>query len=66
LTKKRGSFECEGWRVRKGGTVFWANIIFTAIYDSRKRLTGYAKVTKNITENQKTKKNLIRLVHEKN
>jgi PAS domain S-box-containing protein len=65
LTKKRGSFQCEGWRVRKDGTVFWANVIFTAIYDSRKRLTGYAKVTKDITENQKTKKNLIRLVHEK-
>ncbi len=65
LTRKRGSFECEGWRVRKDGTVFWANVIFTAIYDGRKRLTGYAKVTKDITENQKTKKNLIRLVHEK-
>src|ERR1700676_2568336 len=65
LTKKRGSFECEGWRVRKDGTAFWANVIFTAIYDSRKRLTGYAKVTKDITEKQKTKKNLIRLVREK-
>jgi PAS domain-containing protein len=45
--------------------VFWANIIFTAIYGSRKRLTGYAKVTKDIIENKKTMKNLIRLVHEK-
>jgi PAS domain S-box-containing protein len=55
LTRKRGSFECEGWRVRKDGTVFWANVIFTAIYDSRKRLTGYAKVSKDISEKQKTK-----------
>lgn len=46
----RGSFENEGWRVRKDGSQFWANIVFTALYDETGQLIGFAKVTRDITE----------------
>jgi len=45
-----GSFENEGWRVRKDGSLFWANIVFTPLYDDNKMLIGFAKVTRDITE----------------
>lgn len=48
-----GRFEAEGWRVRKDGTRFWANVVVDAIYDDHKALIGYAKVTRDITERKK-------------
>jgi PAS domain S-box-containing protein len=45
-----GRFEDEGWRVRKDGTLFWANVIITALRDETGRLVGYAKVTRDLTE----------------
>lgn len=45
-----GRFEGEGWRVRKDGTEFWANVVIDAIFDSEGVLRGYAKVTRDITE----------------
>src|ERR1700722_3364863 len=50
MAKAQGSFEDEGWRVRKDGTVFWANVIFTAIYNEQHELTGFAKVTRDISD----------------
>ncbi|MDB5956574.1 PAS domain S-box protein [Ramlibacter sp.] len=44
-----GSFEDEGWRVRKDGSQFWANVVITAMRDSAGRLVGYAKVTRDLT-----------------
>src|SRR6059036_2616131 len=40
-----GRFEDEGWRVRKDGTLFWANVIITALYDADHKLRGFAKIT---------------------
>jgi PAS domain S-box-containing protein len=48
-----GRFEDEGWRVRKDGTTFWANVIITALYDSDHRLRGFAKVTRDMTERRR-------------
>ena len=45
-----GRFEDEGWRVRKDGTRFWANVVITALHDPSGRLVGYAKVTRDLTE----------------
>lgn len=45
-----GRFEDEGWRVRKDGTRFWANVVITALRDTSGRLVGYAKVTRDLTE----------------
>ena len=47
---REGRYEEEGWRVRKDGSVFWANVTITAIRDDDGRLAGYAKVTRDLTE----------------
>jgi PAS domain S-box-containing protein len=50
--ERDGRFEDEGWRVRKDGTRFWANVVITALRDPAQEgaLTGFAKVTRDLTE----------------
>jgi two-component system cell cycle sensor histidine kinase/response regulator CckA len=50
LATAEGRVEDEGWRVRKDGTQFWANVIITAIRDEAGALTGFGKVTRDLTE----------------
>lgn len=45
-----GRFEDEGWRIRKDGSRFWANVVITALHDQSGRLAGFAKVTRDLTE----------------
>jgi PAS domain S-box-containing protein len=45
-----GSCRDEGWRVRKDGTTFWANVVITALFDADGRVQGYAKVTRDETD----------------
>ena len=45
-----GRFEDEGWRVRKDGSRFWANVIITALHNETGDLVGFAKVTRDLTE----------------
>jgi PAS domain S-box-containing protein len=45
-----GRLEDEGWRVRKNGERFWANVIITPLYDERGHPRGFAKVTRDLTE----------------
>ncbi len=45
-----GRVEDEGWRVRKDGTRFWANVLITALRDDSGELVGFAKVTRDLTE----------------
>ena len=52
---KDGRFEEEGWRVRKDGTRFWANVVVTPIRDERGRLRGFGKVTRDLTQQKKTR-----------
>jgi len=47
-----GRVEDEGWRIRKDGTRFWANVIITALRDTDGTLLGFAKVTRDLTERQ--------------
>ncbi|MBD3638100.1 MAG: PAS domain S-box protein [Crocinitomicaceae bacterium] len=47
---KEGQSEDEGWRVRKDGTKFWANVTMTAIHDENDDVIGYSKITKDLTE----------------
>ena len=47
---KHGRFEDEGWRVRKDGTWFWADVIVTALRDEDGVPYAYAKVTRDLTE----------------
>jgi formate hydrogenlyase transcriptional activator len=53
LAAQRGRIEEEGWRVRKDGTRFWANIVLTAIRDTTGELTGFAKVTRDFTDRKR-------------
>jgi PAS domain S-box-containing protein len=48
-----GTFEAEGWRVRKDGTHFWASVVIDPIKDGNGRLLGFAKVTRDITERKR-------------
>ncbi|SAL12520.1 PAS domain-containing hybrid sensor histidine kinase/response regulator [Caballeronia telluris] len=48
-----GRVEDEGWRVRKDGSLFWANVIITAVYDSSGTLRGFAKVTRDLSERKR-------------
>ncbi|MCB5203825.1 PAS domain S-box protein [Neorhizobium sp. T786] len=50
IAARAGRFEKEGWRVRKDGSRFWANVIIDAIKAEDGSLIGYAKVTRDITE----------------
>ncbi len=45
-----GRLEDEGWRVRKDGTRFWANVVITALRDSDGTLQGFGKITRDLTE----------------
>lgn len=50
---KLGRFEDEGWRVRKDGTLFWANVVITTIHGRSGELIGFAKVTRDMTEHHR-------------
>ncbi|MFL5577165.1 MAG: PAS domain-containing sensor histidine kinase [Gemmatimonadaceae bacterium] len=50
VAQRDGRFEDEGWRVRKDGTRFWANVVITALRDEAGTLVGFAKVTRDLTE----------------
>ena len=55
-----GRFEEEGWRVRKDGSSYWANVIITAVRDDTGTLLGYAKVVRDLTERNRVEAELIR------
>ena len=48
--KREGRFEAEGWRIRKDGTRFWANVVIDAIRSDGGELLGFAKITRDLTE----------------
>ena len=50
IASRTGSFEDEGWRVRKDGSLFWANVVITAMRDAQGELVGFAKVTRDLTQ----------------
>jgi PAS domain S-box-containing protein len=51
--RRIGRFEDEGWRVRKDGTRFWANVIISAMRDDAGGLLGFSKVTRDLTERRR-------------
>lgn len=53
-----GSAEDEGWRVRKDGSRFWANVIITALRDENGELYGFAKVTRDMSERRRSEEEL--------
>jgi PAS domain S-box-containing protein len=55
-----GRFEVEGWRVRKDGSTFWANVVFTAIRDQAGNARGFAKLTRDLTERKQVEETLTK------
>jgi len=64
VASRDGRFEDEGWRVRKDGSFFWANVVVTALRDERGEVVGFAKVTRDLTERRAAEKQAIRLASE--
>ena len=58
--EREGRFEAEGWRVRKDGTRFWANVVIDPIRDPSGALVGFAKVTRDLTERRAAEEELRR------
>jgi PAS domain S-box-containing protein len=59
IATREGRYEEEGWRVRKDGSRFIANVVITALYDTDDKLRGFAKVTRDITERKRLEQRLI-------
>jgi PAS domain S-box-containing protein len=57
---KSGRFEDDGWRVRKDGSWFWANVVVTPLQDEAGRVRGFVKITRDTTEKRKAEQELIR------
>jgi PAS domain S-box-containing protein len=49
----QGRMEDEGWRLRKDGTRFWASVVITALRDPAGKLTGFLKITRDLTERRR-------------
>ena len=64
VAARGGRFEDEGWRLRKDGSRFWANVVITALRDRAGRLRGFAKVTRDFTERRAAEETARRLVAE--
>jgi PAS domain S-box-containing protein len=60
LAARDGRVEDEGWRVRKDGSRFWADVLITALRDSDGAVIGFAKVTRNVTEHKEAQDALRR------
>ena len=59
-----GRFEDEGWRIRKDGSNFWANVVITALRDNEGKLVGFAKVTRDLTSRREAEEQAQQLAAE--
>ena len=55
IAAEEGRWEGEGWRIRKGGSRFWANVVLTALHDEDGKLLGFTKITRDITEQKRVR-----------
>jgi|GEM_PF-992579 len=60
LALKTGRAVQEGWRVRKDGSFFWANVVITAVHNQAKEVIGFSKVTHDLTEKKEASDRLIK------
>jgi PAS domain S-box-containing protein len=60
LAAAEGRYEEEGWRVRKDGSTYWANVVITAVHDDTGALLGFAKVVRDLTEHSRVESELVR------
>jgi PAS domain S-box-containing protein len=53
VAAEQGRFEDEGWRVRKDGSRFWANVVITTLRDTQGRVLGFSKITRDLTAHRR-------------
>jgi PAS domain S-box-containing protein len=58
MAKTEGRFMDESWRIRKDGTRFWANVVITPIWNDRKDLLGFVKITRDLTAQEAARREL--------
>jgi PAS domain S-box-containing protein len=58
IAAQDGRFEAEGWRIRKDGSRFWANVVIDAVHDDAGVLIGFAKITRDMTERRAVEEQL--------
>jgi PAS domain S-box-containing protein len=58
VARSEGRFEDEGWRVKKDGVPFWANVIITALKDPSGTLVGFGKIIRDMTERRREQETL--------
>jgi PAS domain S-box-containing protein len=56
--REHGRFEDEGWRLRKDGSRFWANVVITAMRDDNGKLVGFSKVTRDLSDRRENEERL--------
>ena len=61
IASMTGTYEEEGWRVRKDGSTFWASVLITALRNKSGELVGYAKVTRDLTERRQAQEREMRI-----
>src|SRR5207344_1421682 len=64
VATNEGHFEDEGWRIRKDGSRFWANVVITALRDDNGSLLGFSKITRDVSE-RKRQEEALRLSEER-
>jgi PAS domain S-box-containing protein len=62
--RRKGRARAEGWRRRRDGSRFWAGVVLTALKDARRRLVGFAVVTRDLTERRRGEEALARAEHD--
>jgi PAS domain S-box-containing protein len=58
VARSMGRFEDEGWRVRKDGSRFWANVVITALYGGHGSVRGFLKITRDLSDRRRTEEAL--------
>jgi PAS domain S-box-containing protein len=61
MAAAQGTFQEEGWRLRKDGSRFWADVVITALRDKKGQLRGYAKITRDASERKQAEEALQQL-----
>lgn len=64
IAVQTGKYEEEGWRVRKDGSVFWASVVITALFNEQNKHIGFSKVTRDLT-NRKMHEEILRQSEER-
>ena len=59
--RREGRFESEGQRVRSDGSVFWAHVVVDAVYDEAGQLLGFAKITRDISQQRQARESLLQM-----